>query len=103
MFLVHVPDRNLFVFTFDDPRSNGYGGPLTENVSLELPADVQNLLDLYEWPLGSDSPHPFVARHRDSHFRYKIFRDRRECDDEGFVACGQFHVDASWAKVSGLL
>jgi hypothetical protein len=103
MFLVHIADRNLFVFTFDDPRGDGYDGPLTEDVSLEMPADVENLLDLYDWPDGSESPRPFVARHPGSATRYKIFRNRRECQSEGYVVCGQFHVEGSWAKVSGLI
>ena len=101
MYLVHIPVLDYHVFTVDDPRIDGYDGPSLEGVTLDLPAGVESLDELYLWPTGANAPETCLGRDPAASCRFKVFRGSAACRREGFIPLGpNFSLCASWSEVA---
>jgi hypothetical protein len=101
MFLV-MDDRfgvTYLVFTWEDPRREGYRGPVTEGVSLDY-----NLEAVHAWPDGHDRPEACVGRAPDNPSLYKVFRYARDLRAAGYQPVpGTAVVLGSWSEYARLL
>lgn len=80
------------VFTWEDPRKDGYKGAVEDQVRLDHNENI------YLHPAGADMPAPCLGRRRDNPKEYKVFRDRRELEAAGYdyVSSGTPPVFGSW-------
>jgi hypothetical protein len=81
MFL--VKDRRLgmdnYVFTYSDPRTDGYKGDVISGVNLDYDMNAVLL-----WPDGEMVPDPQLGRDPNNPKHYKVFKFPHELQAEGF-------------------
>lgn len=81
MFL--VVDRRLgmdyYVFTQLDPRTDGYRGAVTEDVSLEFDMNA-----IHRWPDGEPRPSPRLGRDPSNPRHYRVFKFPHELEAARF-------------------
>ena len=78
MYLVVEPATQIFVFTEEDPRNDGYEGPLEKGVTLN---DSGNLRDADS---NATTAVPCVGRSPDDFRHYAVFPSKKECRQSGF-------------------
>lgn len=101
MYLAHIPFLNYHIFTVDDPRIDGYEGPILAGVTFDLPDGVKTLDELYRWPKGADAPDTCLGRDPAASSRFKVFRGSAACRRDGFIPLGpNFSLCASWSEVA---
>lgn len=94
MFLVN--DRRFgstyLVFTWDDPRKQGFGGDVVEDVKLDYDMEA-----VHNWPEGSTQPEVCVGRAPADPKHYKVFRYCSDLKSAGYRAvAGMPVVFGSW-------
>jgi hypothetical protein len=67
------------VFTWHDPRQDGYSGPLTEGVILDY--DMEHVTS---WPRGHPRPEACVGRSPKNAKHYKVFKYRTDLQGASF-------------------
>ncbi len=85
------------VFTWEDPRREGYRGQVSEGVSLDynLGADV--------WPDGHERPELCVGRAPDNPNHFKVFRYGKDLREQGYQPVpGTAVVIGSWSEYARL-
>ncbi len=60
------------IFTWEDPRTAGYRGPVIEGASLDYDMKV------HEWPNGSERPDACPGRLKNDPRSYKVFKYRSQ-------------------------
>jgi len=89
MFLVEdwINDSLYLVFTIEDPRNdkcwNNKGKNIIDDVNLD-----DDFLENSIWRNGSDSPGQCVGRAKDNPKNYKVFRNKKELQSEGYEIIG---------------
>lgn len=93
MYQVIAPETLHYIFTSDDPRKDGFDGPIQQDVILTQPEDVG------DWPPGADSPDTCLGVSLDDEHRYQVFKTTDECCRAGFRPLGpNYGIYESWAK-----
>src|SRR5438552_3032243 len=95
MFLVedNRDGATYVVFTWKNPRKDGYAGNVTEGVGLDY-----DMEEVHSWADGEDCPEAVVGRANDDPKRYKVFKYRRELQSAGYQPVpGTAVVFSSWA------
>ena len=68
-----VKDRRLgmdrYIFTWKDPRDDGYDGDVIEGVDLKY-----DLIEVHRWPEGQPRPDPQLGRDPSNKKNYKVFK-----------------------------
>ena len=81
MFL--TKDRRMgmdyYVFTQLDPRTEGYRGVVSENVSLDYDMNA-----IHQWPHGEARPAPRLGRDPKSPLHYRVFKFPHELEEAGY-------------------
>lgn len=100
MFLVE--DRRLgigrLVFTYEDPRKDGYLGPVEADVTLDY--DMERV---HRWPDGAGAPEVCVGRAPGDAKAYKVFGRADQLLAEGYRRVeGEPVVFGSWAAYARL-
>jgi hypothetical protein len=82
------------VFTWQDPRKNGYVGDVVADVSLDYDMEA-----VHEWPEGAAAPEACVGRAPNDPKHYKVFRYVRDRELEGYQPVeGTADVFGSWSE-----
>jgi hypothetical protein len=90
-YLVQDPEASCFVFTVEDPRQDGFRGPVREGVTLVIPPDLHTI------PPGVTAPHPCVAVSEQDATQYRVFKYRNECRAAGYRPLSELYtVQPSW-------
>lgn len=78
MYLVVEPLTQIYIFTEEDPREDGYDGPLEQDVRLD---EARTLGDS-----ASDSTVavPCVGRSPDDPKQFAVFQSNKDCRQSGF-------------------
>ena len=95
MFLVKdtLYGTTYLVFTWKDPRQDGFTGQVDEDVELDYDMEA-----VHRWPEGGKRPAKCTGRDPNNPKRYKVFRSADDCKAEGYVAIpGDTVVFGSWA------
>jgi hypothetical protein len=93
MFHVIAPRSLYHVFTYDDPRKDGFDGEIQEDVSLEEPRNV------HDWPDGEARPEACLGDSLDDERRYRVFKSADDCRRAGFRLLGSNYLYfQSWAR-----
>jgi hypothetical protein len=100
MFLVRDQRHGAtyLVFTWEDPRKDGYTGNVEEGVTLnyDMPA-------VDSWPDGADRPQACVGRARDNPNHYQVFKYARDRQAAGYEPVnGTAVVFSSWCDYARL-
>ncbi len=96
MFLVEDKRHGSthLVFTWDDPRKDGYKGDVADDVSLDY-----DMRAVHSWPDGQDVPEACVGRATDNPKLFKVFRYRSDLQSVGFQpVAGMALVFGSWRE-----
>jgi hypothetical protein len=89
---------NFLVFTFEDPRKEGYKGDVDENVHLEY-----DISEVHKCPDGAPAPEACLGKDRTDPKRYKVFKYYRDLREAGYEQVnGTPVVFASWKDYSRL-
>jgi len=100
MFLVKhkLYGTTYLVFTWEDPRKDGFAGPVDEDVELEY-----DMVAVHRWPEGGKRPEKHTGRDPTNPRRYKVFRSADECRAEGYITVpGDTVVFGSWSDYARL-
>jgi hypothetical protein len=100
MFLVKDERYGVtyLVFTWEDPRRDGYRGQVTEAVSLDY-----NMEAVHAWPDGHENPEACVGRDPNKPSHYKVFKYGRDLQAEGYQPVpGTAVVFGSWSEYARL-
>lgn len=100
MFLVKDEryGATYLVFTWEDPRSEGYQGQVIEGVCLDYDMEA-----VHDWPDGHERPQACVGRSSDNPNHYKVFRYSRDLRKEGYEPVpGSAVVFSSWSEYTRL-
>ncbi len=95
MFLVEDSRHGTtyLVFTYEDPRKDGFTGEVIDGVSLDY-----DMHAVHRWPEGDPRPEACVGRAASDPKHYKVFRYRNELDSAGYQAvAGTAIVFGSWS------
>ena len=93
MYHVLDPRTSHHVFTFDDPRQNGFDGHVQEDVNLLEPEDV------FDWPDGAPKPDVCLGVSHNNARQYQVFKTTIKCHNSGFRLLGPNYIYVvSWAK-----
>ncbi len=88
----------FFVFTWEDPRTDGYNGSVVEGVTLDY--DMQ---EVHVWAPGQDRPEACLGRSPDDPKHYKVFRYSSDLHEAGYEAMpGNFALFKSWPNYARL-
>ena len=97
MFLVEDQRHGTtpqLVFSWEDPRKDGYKGNVIEDVHLDY-----NMEAVHSWPDGADRPEACVGRAGNDPKQYKVFKYRSELEKVGYqLAPGMPVVIGSWSR-----
>ena len=102
MYLVkeQLPGGDLFVFTWEDPRTEGYTGSVEAGVALE--SDQPNG-ETNTWNDGEEAPDASLGRSPNDPKHYKVFKYERDLRAAGYQPMpGTFAVFKSWSKYNRL-
>jgi hypothetical protein len=92
-YLTHDQENQCYVFTAEDPRKDGFDGPVQEGVRLEVPDNLQH------FPPGVTAPHPCLAVSETDPRHYRVFKYRNECRPAGFRPVTLLYdVEPTWSK-----
>lgn len=94
MFLVDFENDGIgfCIFTYDDPRQDGFPATVIENASLDYPDTI------HEWPIGSSCPDACLGIAPTDPCEFRVFKYRAELRNACFRdANAEFAVEASWA------
>ena len=82
MFLVKVDDDQIhhLVFTWKNPKLDGYEGDVVPNVDLDYDMEA-----VHTWSAGAAKPEACVGTHPDNPAFFKVFRSRDELADAGYI------------------
>ncbi|MGA2065104.1 MAG: hypothetical protein ABSG86_09050 [Thermoguttaceae bacterium] len=100
MFLVkdEVPGATYLVFTWEDPRRDGYRGEVVDDVSLDYDVEV-----VHRWPDGGPQPDACLGQAPDNPRHYKVFKYIAERAAAGFHPVeGEAVVFGSWSEYARL-
>lgn len=92
MFLANDPQTGVSVFCEEDPRRDGFDGPIQE-VELETAPSGEG------WTGGTPQPQRYLGQdpHRPS--RYRVFPAARDCGNAEFMSQGTaFRVVRNWRQ-----
>jgi hypothetical protein len=96
MFLMRNHERNHLIFTYTDPRADGFTGDVEAGVTLEEADDV------HHWPDGADSPGVCLGVSPDDPKVFKVFKYDRDRRNAGYESVGGtpivLHSYADYAK-----
>ena len=95
MFRVDERRRGVIhqVFTWADPRKDGFRGECEDGVRLDLDPEV-----VYSWPEGETRPEACLGRAPDDPKQYKVFRYKKDLESQGYEPLsGSTLVFGSWA------
>jgi hypothetical protein len=95
MFLVEDrrPEATYLVFTFEDPRQDGYSGEVDEDVALDY-----DMLTVHCWRDGERSPDACLGRSLQDRKQYQVFKYADELLAAGFEPVpGTFICLNSWS------
>ena len=95
MFLVEVRHHGTtqLVFTWEDPRNDGYKGSVIEDVDLDYNMDA-----VHRWPDGQPRPEAAVGRAPGDPKHYKVFLYGSQVRAEGYQPIpGKAVVFGSWS------
>ena len=95
MFLVEVRHHGTtqLVFTWEDPRNDGYKGSVIEDVDLDYNMDA-----VHRWPDGQPRPEAAVGRAPGDPKHYKVFPYGSQVRAEGYQPIpGKAVVFGSWS------
>lgn len=95
MFLVEDQRHGAtwLVFTWGDPRKDGYKGDVIEDVALDYDIDM-----VHDWPDGHASPEVVVGRAGNDSKHYKVFKYGSEREAAGYQpVAGTAVVFGSWS------
>jgi hypothetical protein len=93
-----VEDRRFgttyLVFTWSDPRKEGYTGNVVENVALDY--DMESV---HSWPEGDDRPDACIGRAPDDPNQYKVFKYDADRAEAGYAPVeGMVVLVGSWSE-----
>jgi len=100
MFLVKDERYGVtyLVFTWEDPRREGYRGQVAEGVSLDYDMEA-----VHAWPDGHERPEACVGQAPDNPNHYKVFRYGRDLREAGYQPVrGTAVVFGSWSEYERL-
>lgn len=80
MYLVVEPITNVYVFTEEDPRSDGYDGPVESNVKLEESDTIS------DDSVNSTTAVPCVGQSPTDTKLFRVFPSKKDCRHAGFKA-----------------
>ncbi len=81
------------VFTWKNPRSDGFAGDVEEDVWLDY--DMEHV---HSWPTGTPRPEPCLGRSPDLSSHFKVFRFRNDLEQAGYqFVPGSTLISGSWA------
>jgi len=81
------------VFTWQDPRKDGFAGPVEEGVTIDYDMEA-----VHRWPDGAERPEACVGRAPDNPKHYKVFKYARDLKAAGHTpAAGKARVFGSWS------
>lgn len=81
------------VFTWQDPRKDGYTGSVVEDVTLDYEGDV------HDWHDGQESPEAATGQDPADPKHYKVFKYSRDLQAAGFhPVAGMVRVFDRWSK-----
>ena len=89
MFHIFDDQNSQHVFTNDDPRDDGFTGPVETDVFLEIPGDLK------QWPTGTRRPEPVLAISPTNQKDYKVFKHDDNAKSAGFRIVGGLPSTAS--------
>lgn len=93
MYLVVEPLTQIFVFTEDDPRNDGYEGPLEPDVTLNESKTLQ------DGDCNATTADPCVGRSLDDLTHYAVFPSNKECRHSGFEPVASLYAKyKSWSE-----
>lgn len=93
MYLVVEPLSNIYIFTEEDPRNDGYHGPLESNVKLE---DVGTLDDE---SVNSTTAVPCVGQSPQNPKHFRVFQSKKDCRLAGFESVATVYCKyQSWGE-----
>jgi hypothetical protein len=92
-YLAQDPETRCYVFTKEDPRKDGFVGPIQSGVRLDLPDDLDR------WPAEDTAPHPTLAVSEEDEKHYRVFPYRNQCRPAGFRPLSRLYaVHTTWAE-----
>ena len=77
-YLIVDQPRGTYVFTNEDPRREGFPGPVEEDVSL-----VEEFPEILHWPEGR-RPEQWLGVSQKDHGEYRVFPSPQDCTSAGF-------------------
>jgi hypothetical protein len=101
MFLVEHQRLGVtyLVFTWQDPRQDGFQEPVVEGVTLDY--DMEHV---HRWPEGHARPEECAGRDPQNPSHYKVFKYNDELRQEGYQpVAGKVMVFGRWSDYTRLL
>lgn len=98
MYLVEdrLGGAKYLIFTWDDPRADGYEGPVQNDVTLDYDLESER------WRDGDEAPESCVGQQKDNPAHYKVFRRPDAAPSEFQLVPANFAVVGSWADYARL-
>lgn len=99
MYLVRIRrwGSAFLIFTWEDPRSDGYRGPVTEDTALDFSPEAVH------WPRGGHAPDTCVGHAPNEPTSLKVFQYRSQLRRSGYVPVeGSPEVFGRWADFRDL-
>jgi hypothetical protein len=91
-YLIQDPETSCYVFTEEDPRQDGFTGPVQEGVELEFTREDPGAA-------GVTAPAPCLGVSQTDGRRYRVFPYRSDCRRAGYNALSErYAVHATWAE-----
>src|SRR5260370_40377438 len=91
------PVTSFHLFTYDDPRNDGFPGVVQDGVELEVPEGLNDR------PAGAPRPQICLGLSFENGKHYRVFRSATACQDAGYQTlgpnynncwCGRYRVKA---------
>ena len=93
MYLVVEPLSNIYVFTEEDPRNDGYDGPLEADVTLEEADDDD------DDSVNSTTAVPCIGQSKSDSKHYRVFPSKKDCRKAGFESVATVYCKyQSWGE-----
>lgn len=93
MFLVVEPLSNIYVFTEEDPRNDGYDGPLESDVKLD------ELATINDESVNSTTAVPCVGQSPSDPKHFRVFKSLKDCRQAGFQSVATIYCrHQSWGE-----